>query len=70
MLRNAIFLVVGVSQGFRNGRDIKRKIKNELDPVCAHKTSNNEDTFAWIPLEARTLDRARIRPNRLESKVV
>ena len=37
--------------------------------VCARKTSKNEDTFVWIPLEVRTLDYARIRSNRLESKV-
>ena len=38
--------------------------------MCARKTSNNEDTFMWIPLEARTLDCAKIRPNRSESKVL
>ena len=44
-------------------------MKKKRDPVCARKTSNNEDTFVWMPLEARTLDCARIRPNRSESKV-
>ena len=43
--------------------------KKKRDPVCARKTSNNEDTFVWILLEARTLDCARIRPNRSKSKV-
>ena len=45
------------------------KKKKKGDPVCARKTSNNEDTFVWILLEARTLDCTRIRSNRSESKV-